>query len=155
MKAEYTVDENTLFIFGVFNRPSVFIIWALFYRLCFFSFSTFERYIFWITSSESSSSERLDIKFKLFILYSITDESNWTDFGSLAEEKTEVGYLDSGSLKWVSTGVLLVREEAHINPNNTARHRYLLLWIEVEFSLFKTNDSIDSSVPSEVWELLF
>jgi hypothetical protein len=80
-----------------------------------------------MSSSESSSSERLEIKFKLFIPCSIPAESIWADFGSLAEEKTEVGYLESGSLNWESTDVLLVSDDAHMTPNKTARHKYLLL----------------------------
>lgn len=46
-------------------------------------------------------------------------------------------------------------DDAHITPNNTARARYLLLCIAFEFSFFKTNDSIDSLLPSDVCELLF
>lgn len=134
----------------MFNCPNDFIRCALFCNVSFFSFSTFERYIFYISSSDSSSSDKLEIKFKLFILCSIPAESKWADFGSLADEKTDVGYLDSGSLNCASAVGLFVRDEAHITPNKTARHKYLLLCIVVEFSLFKTRESIDSLVPSEV-----
>jgi hypothetical protein len=55
-------------------------------------------YIFWITSSDNCSSERLEIRFRLFILCSIAGESKSADFGSLADENTDVAYLGSGSL---------------------------------------------------------
>jgi hypothetical protein len=51
-----------------------------------------------MTSSESYSSERLEIRFKLFILCSIAGESISIDFGNLAAENTEVACLGNGSL---------------------------------------------------------
>jgi len=155
---EYTPEENTSRIFGVFNWPRLFIIWAVFCRVIFLSFCCyFWRYIFYITSSDSYSSWRLESKFKLFILVSIAGELIWlsVDFGNLPEENTEVGYLGRGSLNYPSEVPLFVKEEAHIIPNRTAKQKYPLLCIDVELSLFKIRDSWDSFVPSDVPDVLF
>jgi hypothetical protein len=77
-------------------------------------------------------------------------ESKSVVFGNLPDENTEVGYLGSGSLNYPSEVPLLVIDDAHIMPNNTARHKYPLLCIDVEFSLFRMRESRDSLVPSEV-----
>lgn len=81
-------------------------------------------------------------------------DSSSIDFGNLADENTDVAYLGSGSLNWASVFWLLVSEDAHMTPKSTAKHKYPLLWLD-ELSLFKINESRDSLVPSEVWELLF
>lgn len=78
------------------------------------------------------------------------------DFGNLPDENTEVGYLGNGSLNCPSEVPLFVIEDAHIIPKTTARQKYPLLCIDVELSLFKIRElSRDSSVPSEVPEVLF
>ena len=89
------------------------------------------------------SSERLEIKFKLFILVSTDGESIWlsVDFGNLPEENTEVGYLGSGSLNCPSEAPLFVSDDAHIMPKRTAKQKYPLLCIELEFSLLRIIES--------------
>jgi len=129
----------------VFNERNVFIRWALFYKVIFLSC------IFWIISSESSSSARLDIKFKLFIPSSIPPLYRSIDFGSLPDENTEVADLDSASLNWPSEFGLFEREDAHITPNRTARHKYPLLCTELELSLLRISESWDSSEVCEFY----
>jgi len=76
-------------------------------------------------SSDNYSSETSDVnRFRLFNLCSIFGESTpSTDFGSLPDEKTFVGYLGSGSLKDPSELPLFAKDDAHIIPKRTARQK--------------------------------